>query len=116
MGNATSTCDDAKTLSSDTNQFNNDEDFDDPFEGIETLGYRVLGVQPNSPAASAGLVSFLDFLVGADNKMLLGSGEGLEPGEEYDDVDLPSLLEERKGCPIELRKSYSFYFFSTKPS
>eukprot|EP00571_Detonula_confervacea_P017486 CAMPEP_0172303486 /NCGR_PEP_ID=MMETSP1058-20130122/5014_1 /TAXON_ID=83371 /ORGANISM="Detonula confervacea, Strain CCMP 353" /LENGTH=51 /DNA_ID=CAMNT_0013014313 /DNA_START=136 /DNA_END=288 /DNA_ORIENTATION=- len=34
------------------------------FDGIETLGYRVLGVQPNSPASAAGLVSFLDFLVG----------------------------------------------------
>ena len=32
------------------------------FDGIETLGYRVLGVQPNSPAAKDGLVSFLDFL------------------------------------------------------
>jgi hypothetical protein len=85
---------------------NNDEDdFDDPFDGIDTLGYRVLGVQPNSPASSAGLVSFLDFLVGADNKMLLGSGEDLEPGQEYDDVDLPALLDQKKGSPIELCKS-----------
>lgn len=43
-------------------------DGEDPFDGIDTLGYRVLGVQPESPAAKAGLVSFLDFLVGANGK------------------------------------------------
>jgi hypothetical protein len=80
------------------------EDPYDPFDGINTLGYRVLGVQPNSPAAKAGLVSFLDFLVGANQRMLLGSGEGLEDGEEYDDVDLPLLLEENKGKAVEFRK------------
>lgn len=58
------------------------------FDGIETLGYRVLGVQPDSPASKAGLVSFFDFLLGADEKMLLGSGEGLEEGDEYDDVSV----------------------------
>lgn len=77
---------------------------DDPFDGVETLGYRVLGVQPNSPASKAGLVSFLDFLVGANQKMLLGSGEGLDEGEEYDDVDLPALLEGNKNKPIEFCK------------
>lgn len=81
-----------------------DEEALDPFDGIDTLGYRVLGVQPNSPASAAGLVSFLDFLVGADNKMLLGSGEELEPGQEYDDVDLPGLLEGKKGTSIEFCK------------
>lgn len=78
-----------------------EEDPLDPFDGIDTLGYRVLGVQPNSPAAQAGLVSFLDFLVGANEKMLLGSGEGLQEGEEYDDIDLPALLTENKEKPIE---------------
>lgn len=78
-----------------------EEDPLDPFDGIDTLGYRVLGVQPNSPAAAAGLVSFLDFLVGCDEKMLLGSGEDLEPGQEYDDIDLPALLEENKGKELE---------------
>ena len=72
------------------------------FDGIETLGYRVLGVQPNSPAARAGLVSFLDFLVGANGKMLLGSGEGLEEGDEYDDVDFPALLKENENKDVEL--------------
>ncbi len=32
----------------------------------EHLGYRVLGVQPNSPAAQSGLVSFFDFIVAAN--------------------------------------------------
>ena len=77
---------------------------DDPFDGADTLGYRVLGVQPNSPASKAGLVSFLDFLVGAQGKMLLGSGEDLEEGEEYDDVDLPALLKENVNQQIEFCK------------
>ncbi|GAX11603.1 hypothetical protein FisN_1Lh032 [Fistulifera solaris] len=85
------------------NDFHDDDDDDtlDPFDGIDTIGYRVLGVQPNSPAAKAGLVSFLDFLVGAQGQMLLGSGEGLQPGEEYNDVDLPALLNEYKEKPME---------------
>mmetsp|Transcript_14022 Transcript_14022/g.22078 ORF Transcript_14022/g.22078 Transcript_14022/m.22078 type:complete len:409 (-) Transcript_14022:453-1679(-) len=72
------------------------------FEGIETLGYRVLGVQPNSPAATAGLVSFLDFLVGCNGEMLMGSGEGLEEGDEYEDIDFPSLLKDNVGKELEL--------------
>lgn len=81
----------------------NDDDPLDPFDGIDTLGYRVLGVQPSSPAAAAGLVSFLDFLVGCNGKMLLGSGEDLEPGMEYDDIDLPAVLEDcqKKGEEME---------------
>jgi hypothetical protein len=74
----------------------------DEFDGIETLGYRVLGVQPNSPASQAGLVSFFDFLVGANGKMLLGSGEELQDGEEYDDINFPALLQEHKGKSVEL--------------
>lgn len=81
-----------------------DEDADDPFDGVETLGYRVLGVQPNSPASKAGLVSFLDFLVGCNNQMLLGSGENLQPGMEYDDIDLPALLLENKDKELEFCK------------
>ena len=30
------------------------------------VGYRVLGVQPNSPAEKGGLVSFFDFIVEAN--------------------------------------------------
>lgn len=115
MGNTASSGNEASTYdagipASQHNYYNeNEEDYDDPFDGIDTLGYRVLGVQPNSPAASAGLVSFLDFLVGAENKMLLGSGEDLEPGQEYDDVDFPALLGENKGKSIELCKSYMIF-------
>jgi hypothetical protein len=75
----------------------------DPFDGVDTLGYRVLGVQPDSPASQAGLVSFLDFLVGAQGRMLLGSGEDLADGEEYDDIDLPALLKEYQNKELELR-------------
>jgi GRASP55/65 PDZ-like domain len=84
----------------------NDETTDEyaKFDGIETSGYRVLGVQPDSPASAAGLVSFLDFLVGVNGKLLLGSGEGLEEGDEYDDVDLPALLRENIGKELELCK------------
>eukprot|EP00614_Pseudopedinella_elastica_P015487 CAMPEP_0172582432 /NCGR_PEP_ID=MMETSP1068-20121228/1835_1 /TAXON_ID=35684 /ORGANISM="Pseudopedinella elastica, Strain CCMP716" /LENGTH=306 /DNA_ID=CAMNT_0013375777 /DNA_START=179 /DNA_END=1099 /DNA_ORIENTATION=- len=39
-------------------------------EELESVGYRVLGVQPNSPAASAGLVSFFDFVVAANGEPL----------------------------------------------
>jgi hypothetical protein len=84
------------------------EDYPDEFskfDGVETLGYRVLGVQPNSPASAAGLVSFLDFLVGCNGEMLLASGEGLEEGDEYDDVDFPALLKDNVGKDLELRES-----------
>lgn len=33
-----------------------------------SCGYRVLGVQPNSPASKVGLVSFFDFIVAADGE------------------------------------------------
>lgn len=36
----------------------------------DQMGYRVLGVQADSPAASAGLVSFFDFIVGANGTPL----------------------------------------------
>ena len=35
-------------------------------DDIEQVGYRVLGVQANSPAAKGGLVSFFDFIVQAN--------------------------------------------------
>ena len=34
------------------------------------MGYRVLGVQANSPASACGLVSFFDFVVAADGAAL----------------------------------------------
>ena len=63
-------------MGNDASSPEGDDDYPDEFakfEGVETLGYRVLGVQPESPAAKAGLVSFLDFLVGANGRMLLGA-------------------------------------------
>jgi len=36
------------------------------FEDTDKVGYRVLGVQPGSPAAQGGLVSFFDFIVAAN--------------------------------------------------
>ena len=39
-------------------------------EEIDAVGYRVLGVQPNSPASTAGLVSFFDFVVAANGTPL----------------------------------------------
>jgi len=39
-------------------------------------GYRVLGVQAGSPAASAGLVSFFDFIVMANHFPLRVSSSG----------------------------------------
>eukprot|EP00639_Heterosigma_akashiwo_P037919 CAMPEP_0194709644 /NCGR_PEP_ID=MMETSP0296-20130528/2410_1 /TAXON_ID=39354 /ORGANISM="Heterosigma akashiwo, Strain CCMP2393" /LENGTH=221 /DNA_ID=CAMNT_0039607039 /DNA_START=104 /DNA_END=766 /DNA_ORIENTATION=+ len=35
-------------------------------EELESVGYRVLGVQENSPASKVGLVSFFDFIVAAN--------------------------------------------------
>mmetsp|Transcript_2705 Transcript_2705/g.4372 ORF Transcript_2705/g.4372 Transcript_2705/m.4372 type:complete len:94 (-) Transcript_2705:1121-1402(-) len=87
--------------SSSRNGGDNQDEFD-KFDGIDTLGYRVLGVQPDSPASLAGLVSFFDFLCGVNGKMLLGTGDGLEEGDEYDDVDLPAILRENLGKELEL--------------
>jgi len=79
-----------------------EDDYAKQFDGIETLGYRVLGVQPESPASKAGLVSFFDFIVGANHQMLLGSGTELEEGEEYHDVDFPRLMRENLNHPVHL--------------
>ena len=94
-------------MGNSSSQHDPESEYHDKFDGIETLGYRVLGVQPDSPASKAGLVSFLDFLLGVNGKMLLGSGEGLQEGDEYDDVDLPALLRENLGKELELCKFFS---------
>ena len=45
-------------------------------------GYRVLGVQPNSPASKVGLVSFFDFIVAADGEFrVLEQNVGLFCGQ-----------------------------------
>ena len=64
----------------------------------QTLGYRVLGVQPNSPASTAGLVSFLDFLVGCEGDLLLSNDD------EVGDVDFVALLKQSVGRQLELCK------------
>jgi len=71
------------------------------FDGCETLGYRILGVQPNSPASRAGLVSFFDFLVGANGQLIFGVDDGT--GNEYFvDVDFPALLKGSVDQEVEL--------------
>ena len=86
------------------------------FDGCETLGYRVLGVQPNSPAARAGLVSFFDFLVGANGRLLFGINAQEEHAsgssdnhdntndEYFEDMDFPALLKGNIDQEIELCK------------
>lgn len=44
-------------------------------EGAGKCGYRVLGVQPNSPASKVGLVSFFDFIVAADGEHQVSLGD-----------------------------------------
>ena len=82
------------------------------FTNVPTLGYRVLGVQPNSPASEAGLVSFFDFFVGANGRMLFHScidsnddPDSMDDDEDAGiDVDFVGLLQENVGKPVELRK------------
>jgi len=51
-----------------------------PSDGYPTVGKRVLGVLKGSPAAKAGLVPWLDFVVGADGRLFVGDEEVvLEP-------------------------------------
>jgi len=82
------------------------------YSNAPTLGYRVLGVQPNSPASDAGLVSFFDFLVGSNGRMLFGGGgddddddvddNNEDVAEEAGDIDFVGLLQDHIGKPVEL--------------
>lgn len=73
------------------------------FDGCTTLGYRVLGVQPNSPASRAGLVSFFDFLVGVNGQLLFDNGEHSDPaGEYFEDLDFISVVKDNLDKEIEL--------------
>lgn len=62
-------------------------------EELDSVGYRVLGVQPNSPAASAGLVSFFDFVVAANSYPLkVLDQKFVEMIKESEDKPLPLTI------------------------
>jgi predicted metalloprotease with PDZ domain len=62
-------------------------------EEIESVGYRVLGVQPNSPASVAGLVSFFDFIVAANGIPLkVLDQKFVEMIKESEDKPLPLTI------------------------
>jgi hypothetical protein len=52
-----------------TNQANNEllEKYADLLKNYPPVGYRVLGVQSNSPASFTGLVAYFDFVIAANN-------------------------------------------------
>ena len=59
--------------------------------GKDQVGYRVLGVQPDSPAEKVGLVSFFDFIVAANGV----------PFTEHDDTFV-TLIKESEDKPLPL--------------
>jgi len=67
-------------------------------------------VQPNSPAAKAGLVSFFDFLVGVNGQLLFDNGEHADDddgtnGDFFEDLDFVAVLKDHVDREIELRES-----------
>lgn len=59
------------------------------FEGANENVWHVLDVEPNSPAAFAGLMAYNDFIVGADQVL-------------QDSEDFFSLIEANEGKPLKL--------------
>uniref|UniRef100_A0A3Q0SX17 PDZ GRASP-type domain-containing protein n=1 Tax=Amphilophus citrinellus TaxID=61819 RepID=A0A3Q0SX17_AMPCI len=59
------------------------------FEGANENVWHVLDVEPNSPAALAGLNAYIDFIVGADQVL-------------QDSEDFFSLIEANEGKPLKL--------------
>ncbi|KAL4001107.1 adhesion G protein-coupled receptor A3 [Sarotherodon galilaeus] len=59
------------------------------FEGANENVWHVLDVEPNSPAALAGLIAYNDFIVGADQVL-------------QDSEDFFSLIEANEGKPLKL--------------
>ena len=91
------------------------------YDGCTTLGYRVLGVQPSSPASRSGLVSFFDFLVGVNGQLLFDNGEHADGnGEYFEDLDFVAVLKDNVDKEIELLvwniKSKSQRFINLVPS
>ena len=76
----------------------------------EEFGYRVLGVQPFSPAAKVGLVSFFDFIVAANGESLCEKNIGYF-------VNLIKEFNERE-LPLEVYncKNHSFRSISLVPT
>ena len=62
-------------------------------EEADATGYRVLGVQPGSPASAVGLVSFFDFVVACD-----GARELRELDSTF--IDKIKGSEDDAPCPV----------------
>lgn len=91
------------------------------YDGCTTLGYRVLGVQPNSPASKAGLVSFFDFLVGVNGQLLFDNGSNANGDSEYfEDLDFVAIIKDNVDTELELLvwniKSKTQRFISLTPT
>ena len=70
-------------------------------------GYRVLSVQPNSPGEEAGLDSYFDFVVAANNVQLLTEdSEFLDIIKDHEGKDLELIVynskrDETRACTIK---------------
>jgi hypothetical protein len=64
-----------------------------------------LGVQPNSPASKAGLVSFFDFLVGVNGQLLFDNGSNANGDSDYfEDLDFVAIIKDNVDTELELCK------------
>lgn len=64
-----------------------------------------MGVQPNSPASKAGLVSFFDFLVGVNGQLLFDNGTNASGDSDYfEDLDFVAIIKDNVDTELELCK------------